>query len=227
MTNTNRALTCTSTSRNGDSEKKRALRSNIGSSRTKIWTKIKMWSVTKNSDTLSGSLNIRLQDYKKNSTWTWLGYLNWTTAASANFLKKGAHQANVRRSFSSSEIHSSKTNLSHPFPLTRSSVPATIPLLSLLIILMFFSSNTPRQKIIPQFISRYKTDPNLPKNILIFFNIVSMRRRKKQVRQSEKSITEDLSNLEHFVFLEESKKCVFQKQCCLKSNEALRCCLPV
>ena len=37
-----RALTCTSTSRNGDSEKKRALRSNIGSSRTKIWTKIKM-----------------------------------------------------------------------------------------------------------------------------------------------------------------------------------------
>ena len=41
-----RALTCTSTSRNGDSEKKRALRSNIGSSRTKIWTKIKMWSVT-------------------------------------------------------------------------------------------------------------------------------------------------------------------------------------
>ena len=66
-----------------------------------------------------------------------------------------------------------------------SSVPATIPLLSLLIILMFFSSNTPRQKIIPQFISRYKTDPNLPKNILIFFNIVSMRRRKKQVRQRE------------------------------------------
>ena len=37
-----RAPTCTSTSRNGDSEKKRALRSNIGSSRTKIWTKIKM-----------------------------------------------------------------------------------------------------------------------------------------------------------------------------------------
>lgn len=83
-----RALMCTSTSRNGDSEKKRALRSNIGSSRTKIWTKIKMWSVTKNSDTLSGSLNIRLQDYKKNSTWTWLGYLNWTTAASANFFEK-------------------------------------------------------------------------------------------------------------------------------------------
>lgn len=47
-----------------------------------------MWSVTKNSDTLSGSLNIRLQDYKKNSTWTWLGYLNWTTAASANFFEK-------------------------------------------------------------------------------------------------------------------------------------------
>ena len=91
----------------------------------------------------------------------------------------------------------------------------------------FFLLEYTYKKIIPQFISRYKTDPNLPKNILIFFSLfVSMRRRKKQ-ETNEKSITEDLSNLEHFVFLEESKKCVFQNQSCPKSYEALRCCLPV
>merc|ERR1712113_3499 len=100
------------------------------------------------------------------------------------FLKKGAHQTNVRRSFSSSEIHSSKTNLSHPFPLTRSSEffstnlrtttknsLSPSPYRSLC---YFFFSNTPTKKIIPQFISRYKTDPNLPKNILIFFHYLSL-----------------------------------------------------
>merc|ERR1712029_1151536 len=88
------------------------------------------------------------------------------------FLKKGAHQTNVRRSISSSEIHSSKTNLSHPFPLTRSSEFFITNLrtttkkqpLSLPILMLLFSSRIHLQKIIPQFISRYKTDPNLPKN---------------------------------------------------------------
>merc|ERR1712029_88930 len=138
------------------------------------------------------------------------------------FLKKGAHQTNVRRSFSSSEIHSSKTNLSHPFPLTRSSEffstnlrtttkNSLSPYSPYRSLCYFFLLEYTYKKIIPQFISRYKTDPNLPKNILIFFSLfVSMRRRKNKT--NEKSITEDLSNLEHFVFLEESKKCVFQNQ---------------
>lgn len=99
--------------------------------------------------------------------------------------------------------------------------------LSLPILMLLFSSRIHLQKIIPQFISRYKTDPNLPKNILIFFFIICLYEKKKKQETNEKSITEDLSNLEHFVFLEESKKCVFQNQSCPKSYEALRCCLPV
>merc|ERR1712029_1300821 len=105
------------------------------------------------------------------------------------FLKKGAHQTNVRRSISSSEIHSSKTNLSHPFPLTRSSEffstnlrtttkKQPLSLLSLPILMLLFSSRIHLQKIIPQFISRYKTDPNLPKNILIFFHCLILKKKK-------------------------------------------------
>ena len=41
-----RAPTCTSTSRNGDSVKKRALRSNTGFLKTRIWTK-KSWRIKK------------------------------------------------------------------------------------------------------------------------------------------------------------------------------------
>merc|ERR1712029_1181790 len=109
----------------------------------------------------------------------------------------------------------------------RTTTKNSLSLLSLPILMLLFLLEYTYKKIIPQFISRYKTDPNLPKNILIFFSLfVSMRRRKKQ-ETNEKSITEDLSNLEHFVFLEESKKCVFQNQSCPKSYEALCCCLPV
>merc|ERR1712113_1356216 len=117
--------------------------------------------------------------------------------------------------------------------LLSSSVPTSAPprkqplSLSLPILMLLFSSRIHLQKIIPQFISRYKTDPNLPKNILIFFFIICLYEKKKKQETNEKSITEDLSNLEHFVFLEESKKCVFQNQSCPKSYEALRCCLPV
>jgi len=103
------------------------------------------------------------------------------------------NQANVRLAFSSSEIHSSKTNLSHPFPLTRSSeffstnhTMKACSLLKKMIILMFFSSNTPRQKNNSSVLFHgTKTDPNLPKNILMFFSLLFMRRRKNK-RQAER-----------------------------------------
>ena len=153
---------------------------------------------SKNSDTLSSSLNIRGQKETQQLTLSPYKILELNCCQCKKrkfFLKKMIvpNQANVRLAFSSSEIHSSKTNLSHPFPLTRSSeffstnhTMKACSLLKKMIILMFFSSNTPRQKIIPQF---YFTVQKLiqisPKISSCFFSLLSMRRRKNK-RQAER-----------------------------------------
>ena len=102
---------------------------------------------------------------------------------------------------------------------------ASLPLLTDPYVTFFFS-NTPTKNNSSVYFTVQNWSKS-PKKYPHFFSLfVSMRRRKKQ-ETNEKSITEDLSNLEHFVFLEESKKCVFQNQSCPKSYEALRCSLPV
>ena len=90
----------------------------------------------------------------------------------------------------------------------------------------FFFSNTPTKNNSSVYFTVQNWSKS-PKKYPHFFFIICLYEKKKKQETNEKSITEDLSNLEHFVFLEESKKCVFQNQSCPKSYEALRCCLPV
>ena len=99
--------------------------------------------------------------------------------------------------------------------------------LSLPILMLLFSSRIHLQKNNSSVYFTVQNWSKSPKKYPHFFFIICLYEKKKKQETNEKSITEDLSNLEHFVFLEESKKCVFQNQSCPKSYEALRCCLPV
>ena len=172
---------------------------------------------SKNSDTLSSSLNIRGQKETQQLTLSPYKILELNCCQCKKrkfFLKKMIvpNQANVRLAFSSSEIHSSKTNLSHPFPLTRSSeffsTNHTMKACSLLKKndhpYVFFFEYTSSKNNSSVLFHGTKTDPNLPKNILMFFFIIVYEKKKKQeTSRATQWQKEDLSNLEHFVFLEE------------------------
>lgn len=153
---------------------------------------------SKNSDTLSSSLNIRGKKETQQLTLSPYKILELNCCQCKKrkfFLKKMIvpNQANVRLAFSSSEIHSSKTNLSHPFPLTHSSeffsTNHTMKACSLLKKndhpYVFFFEYTSSKNNSSVLFHGTKTDPNLPKNILMFFSLLSMRRRKNK-RQAER-----------------------------------------